>query len=88
MGATKERGSKRAYWERMLRGVEGKDRSKARQKPKRKGKKHKKPCAWCKGEGEYTIIDDDFGQPLRPSMIHYCFNCGRKLKEEDDGKNH
>ena len=48
----------------------------------------KKPCAWCKTEGEYTIIDDDFGQPLRPSMIHFCFNCGRKLKEEDDGKNH
>ena len=40
-----------------------------------------KPCAWCKSEHEYTIIDDDFGQPLRPSMIHYCFNCGRKLRE-------
>ena len=42
----------------------------------------KTPCAWCKGKGEYTIIDDDFGQPLRPSMIHFCFNCGRKLMEE------
>ena len=39
MSATKERGSKRAYWERMLRGVDGKDRSKARQKPNRKRKK-------------------------------------------------
>ena len=45
----------------------------------------KKPCAWCKTEGEYTIIDDDFGQPLRPSMIHYCFNCGRKLREDNHG---
>ena len=45
----------------------------------------KKPCAWCKTEGEYTIIDNDFGQPLRPSMIHYCFNCGRKLKEDNHG---
>lgn len=45
----------------------------------------KELCAWCKGKGEYTIIDDDFGQPLRPSMVHYCFNCGRKLREEDHG---
>lgn len=43
------------------------------------------PCAWCKSEHEYTIIDDDFGQPLRPSMIHYCFNCGRKLREDANG---
>ena len=42
----------------------------------------KEPCPWCKTEGEYTIIDNDFGQPLRPSMIHFCFNCGRKLMEE------
>ena len=42
----------------------------------------KQPCVWCKSEHEYTIIDNDFGQPLRPSMIHFCFNCGRKLMEK------
>lgn len=49
----------------------------------------KQPCAWCKTEGECTIIDytifDDFGQPLHPRMICYCFRCGRKLKEDGDG---
>ena len=45
----------------------------------------KKPCAWCKTEGEYTIIDNDFGQPIHPRMICYCFRCGRKLREDDDG---
>lgn len=39
MSATKERGSKRAYWNRLIAGVDGKDRSKARQKQKRKRKK-------------------------------------------------
>lgn len=37
-----------------------------------------KPCPWCKAE--YTIIDDDFGQPLHPNFIKFCFYCGRKLK--------
>lgn len=35
-------------------------------------------CPWC--NAEYTIIDDDFGQPLRPKMINFCFYCGRPLK--------
>lgn len=39
MGATKERGSKRAYWNRLIAGVDGKDRSKARQKTKKRRKK-------------------------------------------------
>ena len=39
MSATKERGSKRAYWNRLIAGAEGKDRSKARQKPKKRRKK-------------------------------------------------
>lgn len=39
MSATKERGSKRAYWNRLISGAAGKDRSKARQKPNRKRKK-------------------------------------------------
>lgn len=38
MSATKERGSKRGYWLRLMKG-EGKDRSKARRKPDRKRKK-------------------------------------------------
>lgn len=36
-------------------------------------------CHWC--DSEYTIIDDDFGQPIHPRMIRYCFRCGKKLKE-------
>ena len=40
MSATKERGSKRAYWNRLIAGAEGKDRSKAR-KPKKRRKKRK-----------------------------------------------
>lgn len=39
MSATKERGSKRAYWNRLIAGAEGKDRSKSRKKPNRKRKK-------------------------------------------------
>ena len=39
MGSTKERGSKRAYWNRLIAGVGGKDRSKARKKPKKRRKK-------------------------------------------------
>lgn len=40
-------------------------------------------CPWCKNEYTiYTIIDDDFGQPLHPNMIKYCFSCGRPLKGE------
>ena len=37
-----------------------------------------KPCAWCKAE--YTIIDDDFGQPVHPTKVKFCFNCGRRLR--------
>lgn len=39
-----------------------------------------KECPWCKSE--YTIIDDDFGQPLHLKMIKFCFNCGRPLSNE------
>lgn len=39
-----------------------------------------KECPWCKSE--YTIIDDDFGQPVHPKMIKFCWNCGRPLTEE------
>lgn len=39
MSATKEHGSKRAYWNRLIAGADGKDRSKARKKPKRKRKR-------------------------------------------------
>lgn len=43
----------------------------------------KNPCVWCKAE--YTIIDDDFGQPLHPNMVKHCFKCGRALKGEANG---
>lgn len=36
MSATKERGTRRDYWKRLIAGAEGKDRSKARRKPKRR----------------------------------------------------
>lgn len=41
---------------------------------------NKMDCPWC-SDKEYTIIDDDFGQPIHPKMIHYCFRCGRELKD-------
>jgi len=37
-------------------------------------------CPWCKAE--YTIIDDDFGQPIRTKMIKYCFKCGKTLEDK------
>lgn len=43
--------------------------------------KEEKDCPWCRPSSEYTIIDDDFGQPLHPSMIKFCFNCGRDLRK-------
>lgn len=39
-----------------------------------------KKCPWCKSE--YTVIDDDFGQPVHPNMIKFCWNCGRPLTPE------
>lgn len=47
---------------------------------------NKQGCAWCKAE--YTIIDDDFGQPLHPNYVKYCFYCGKKIEENNGGKNH
>lgn len=37
-------------------------------------------CPWCKSE--YTIVDDDFGQPVHPNMIRYCWHCGSPLTHE------
>ena len=37
-------------------------------------------CPWCKSE--YTIVDDDFGQPVHPHMIRYCWHCGSPLTPE------
>lgn len=39
-----------------------------------------KGCAWC--NAEYTIVDDEFVQPVHPKLIKFCWHCGRKLKEE------
>jgi hypothetical protein len=41
---------------------------------------HSRGCLWCKSE--YTIIDDDFGQPIHPNMIKFCWSCGKKLGGE------
>lgn len=49
-----------------------------------------KPCPWCaevkkptqKIKLEWTVIDDDFGQPVDLKLIHFCFACGRNLEEE------
>lgn len=38
-----------------------------------------KGCAWCKSE--YTVIDDDFGQPVSDKLIKYCFHCGAELNK-------
>lgn len=38
------------------------------------------PCRWC--NSEYTIEDDDFGWPVKRSLIRYCWRCGRPITEE------
>ncbi len=45
--------------------------------------KEKSNCPWC--VSEYTIIDDDFGQPVSSGLINYCFYCGRKLRRVSNG---
>lgn len=42
-------------------------------------KEIKDACGWC--NAEYTIIDDDFAQPVHPNLIKHCFHCGRELKK-------
>lgn len=44
--------------------------------------KHNEGCAWCKAE--YTIIDDEFAQPISQKMIKFCWHCGRKLKGDNE----
>lgn len=39
-----------------------------------------KECPWCKAE--YTIIDDDFGQPVHMNMVKFCWHCGKPLTKE------
>lgn len=40
-----------------------------------------KGCVWCKGDwtDNFTVIDDDFGQPLTYRHVKFCPMCGRKL---------
>lgn len=38
--------------------------------------KKEESCPWCKGD--YKIVDNDFAQYIHPSLINYCFGCGRK----------
>lgn len=44
--------------------------------------KHDEGCAWCKAE--YTIIDDEFAQPISQKMIKFCWHCGRKLEGNNE----
>lgn len=52
------------------------------ERERNKAKYKKDCCSWCSPNSEYTVIDDDFGQPIHPSMVKYCFNCGRELRKE------
>ena len=50
--------------------------------------KELKPCRWCqnhKGETDlsFSVIDDDFGQYAKETMIKFCPFCGRKMVSED-----
>lgn len=49
-------------------------------KPEEKSTGVLKDCPWCKAE--YTIIDDDFGQPVHPNMVKFCWHCGKPLTKE------
>lgn len=52
-----------------------------------------KPCPWChthrkkeivpmkKHEMDWSVMDDDFGQYVRSTLIHYCPFCGRNIDE-------
>ena len=44
--------------------------------------KHNEGCAWCKAE--YTIIDDEFAQPISQKMIKFCWHCGSKLEGNNE----
>ena len=41
-------------------------------------------CPWChngdRNKIEFSIIDDDCGQYVKPSMIKFCPFCGKELK--------
>lgn len=42
-------------------------------------------CSWChnnkgKTELQFSVIDDDFGQYVKSSMIKFCPFCGRSLE--------
>jgi len=49
-------------------------------------------CQWChilrkplnSATIEWTVLDDDFCQPVTNKLIHYCFHCGRRLDKEDE----
>ena len=46
-------------------------------------------CRWCKNhkgksELQFSVIDDDFGQYVRESMIKFCPFCGRELIRSED----
>ena len=48
-----------------------------------------KPCPWCRNKNgkidlQFSVIDDDFAQYVKTSMIKFCPFCGRSLKEGAD----
>ena len=49
-------------------------------KVKSEDRKKKEPCPWC--NSEYSIIDDDFCQPLHTDFIRFCFFCGKEYNKK------
>ena len=46
------------------------------------------PCTWChnnkgKTELQFSVIDDDFGQYVKDTMIKFCPFCGRSLEPQN-----
>ena len=46
-------------------------------------------CPWCqnhkgKTDLQFSIIDDNFAQYVRTSMINYCPFCGRNVRGENE----
>ena len=44
-----------------------------------------KNCLWCqnnkgKTDLQFSVIDDDFGQYVKGSLINFCPFCGRDLR--------
>lgn len=62
------------------------DRLKAEKGNKAKTELQNEPCAWCKGDwtDNFSVIDENFGQPLTYRHVKFCPMCGRKLRSPAD----